>query len=95
MLAFGETDRKYKNTALFAVAVVFAFLLSGGNYASALSTFCITGLVECVLFFKDRKRFYRILPIFLVCTIGLLISVLAPGNFGRLNANFGGQTNGF
>ncbi len=95
MLAFGETDRKYKNTALFALALVFAFLLSGGNYASALSTFCITGLVECVLFFKDRKRFYRILPIFLVCTIGLLISVLAPGNFGRLNANFGGQTNGF
>ena len=60
-----------------------------------LSIVLITGLVECLLLFRDRKRFSRILPIFVIGLVGLLVSVLSPGNLGRVNSNYGGETNGF
>lgn len=94
MLAFGEVKGKKKIIVLGVVSSVLAFLLSGGNYASALSTFCIMGLIECVLFFKDRSRFFRILPMFVLGIVGLSISILSPGNMQRLNQNFEGETNG-
>lgn len=86
--------RGWKYAALAAAAVVLAVFVGGGNFASSLSCLLALGMLAVIFFRRNRKGFYRIWYIPLVLGSGLAVAILAPGNQGRLNGNFGGGTTG-
>lgn len=67
----------------FAVAIVLAALIGGGNYSTALvaSVLLLTGLV--FVFVKKRKAFPLFLIVFVVLVLGFAVSMTAPGNSTR------------
>lgn len=93
-LFWNNSQNKRKTTALCIATTVLGFLVSGGNYASAISTFCITWLLAIIMFIWDRSRIRKMVPVLISCTLGIVISLLSPGNMQRVGSNFGGETSG-
>lgn len=86
LLKYGETWRK---RYLFG-SIIFMTLLGGSNYQAALLiliTACYIGI--SVWFLKKDKRILLLAIPVILETIGLVISMVAPGNKVRAGADFG------
>lgn len=86
LLKYGETYRK----RYLIGSIVFMTLLGGSNYQAALLiliTACYIGISAWFLK-KDKRIFFLFIPVILE-TIGLIISMAAPGNKVRAGGDFG------
>lgn len=77
----------------YGLACILAILVGGNNFATSLSCFLTLAVLTFLLFLTDRKSFFRMVFIALLCGAGLLICVCAPANQVRVNANFMGKSN--
>ncbi len=77
-MLFSQTDITKKKRNLLAF---LAFLVSGGNYSNALVN-CMILILTLIYarFFLEKDKFKAIRLIMAVALIGLLISMVAPGN---------------
>lgn len=84
-----------KKIILFEIlGILSAIPVSGANYSANLSALCFFGSFSLFYLFKNKKAFFRTLPITLVISAGLLLCLISPGNQMRLNRAFEGSTNG-
>ena len=68
----------------FAVSLLFAVMLGGGNLVTALLTFvCLSGTLIFLLIIKRRKRLWCVAVLLAVNALAFGINVLAPGNWLR------------
>ncbi len=73
-----------------AFIIPLAAFISGGNYASLLPALIVIFLITIYLYIKkDAHKASALLVVFLVMTLGLLASVLAPGNSLRAAQSVG------
>ncbi|MCR5328733.1 MAG: DUF6056 family protein [Saccharofermentans sp.] len=78
-----NAEKKTVKYTCFAISIVLAALIGGGNYSTALvtSVLLFTGLV--FVFVKKRKAFPLFLIVFVVLVLGFAVSMTAPGNSTR------------
>lgn len=76
------------------IGILAAALIGGNNYSTSLSTVCLFCFCSILFLFRNKKAFWRTLPLTLTVTIGLLLCIISPGNQVRLNTSFNGHTNG-
>ena len=86
LFKYGET---YRKRYLFG-SIVFMALLGGSNYQAALLVLITACYVGISVFFlkKEKKILFLAVPV-LVETVGLIVSMKAPGNKVRAGADFG------
>lgn len=77
------TKKTSNKIILFILSLIFAIILGGGNYSTALITSCIMFLVVLGLFLKKDKLFKWFLPSFVLLIGAFIISIVAPGNAVR------------
>ncbi|MCR4730470.1 MAG: DUF6056 family protein [Saccharofermentans sp.] len=73
----------------FAVSILLAAIIGGGNYSTALSTTVILFTVSCLIFLKNKKQLPYCLIILGILAAGFIISMAAPGNNVRAGASNG------
>lgn len=79
---------------LICISIVVAIIVGGDSYAASLSSACLFVVLSFWLLFRDRRAFWRTLPITVTTIVGLTICLAAPGNQVRLDNEFGGATIG-
>ncbi len=80
-VAFSENEFGKKKINLIAV---LAFIVSGGNYSTALCNCVILIMITILeLIQKNEEKAKKIKKVAIVAVIGLVISMVAPGNAAR------------
>ena len=75
-LIYAEDVTK-KQTRLICI---FAFFIAGGNYSTALVNCLLLILLSLYLYIQKHSSFRLVRKISIVATVGLIISIIAPGN---------------
>ena len=70
----------------FALLLIMAVLIAGGNYISALLTMELTAFFSVYSFFKKKKITGKMFVVLSVTLVGFLTNCLAPGNAVRQSA---------
>lgn len=81
------TEKTYKRRGrLLACGLLcaFAFLLGGANYVTALLNSGVTLIILLFAIFVKKDKIKTTSSIFIFSIAGLLVNVLAPGNFVRM-----------
>lgn len=76
-------------SGIFAIPI--AFIIGGGNYATALFTVMVLFTLTVLLIIKKKKSFIPLILITIVAGASLVISMIAPGNAIR-QASVGGNS---
>ncbi|MBE5825461.1 MAG: hypothetical protein E7307_02380 [Butyrivibrio sp.] len=79
-LLFSKNEINRKRSVLMAV---LAFVISGGNYSTALVNCLFLFLLMFYVYVTDKGKFRALRLICIVAFIGLVISMIAPGNAVR------------
>ena len=79
-LLFSEQEITKRRRVLMAV---LAFIVSGGNYSTALVNCLSLILLAVYAYFTDKDKFKDFKHICIVALVGLIISMIAPGNLAR------------
>lgn len=78
--------KSLKGGVLVVTAMLLALLVSGSNFVTTLQglLICCSGML--LLFWVDRKKIFRGLPILAVYALGFYLNISAPGNAVRAEA---------
>lgn len=81
MIKRNEKKRNEKRTIFLEVSIfILAFFIAGGNYSTALITNIVLGTIFLLAIVKNKKIPWFYLSVTLVSVMGLVLSVLSPGN---------------
>ena len=73
-------DKTAAKVAAIIIALPLAFIIGGGNYATALFTVLVLAVITVIYIIKKRKTSILVGAITICAMAGLLISMIAPGN---------------
>ena len=76
----------------FIISLLLAFIIGGGNYATALFTPIVLGIITIYFIYKHNKIFIPCAFITVVTFVSLLVSMIAPGNAVRQASVAGGPS---
>lgn len=77
---------KKRSVLLSAAAACLGFIVGGSNYPSAVALVYVICLAMGYCLLYQKRKVLRLLFPFILCVSGLLLNVMAPGNFVRLES---------
>lgn len=73
----------FKNKPKFLMVMILSLIIAGGNFVTSLNLMLILGLFNLYHFYvKSKTRYYYLISLVLL-SLGMLISIKAPGNSVR------------
>ena len=84
--------RNWTKPVYFLISLILAFIIGGGNYATALFTPIVLGVITVYAIYKHDKFSISYALTTLVAFISLIVSMIAPGNAIRQAGVEGGPS---
>ena len=75
--------------SLYRWTVFLIFFIQGSNYSTTLINWMATVMVAVYAYFANREKFKMMRKLAIFATVGLVINVVAPGNWVRASVNSG------
>ena len=92
LIVMATAKRNWTKPVYFLISLILAFIIGGGNYATALFTPIVLGVITVYAIYKHDKFSISYALTTLVAFISLIVSMIAPGNAIRQAGVEGGPS---